>query len=191
MTIPTTLTQGPGTALFAVDPAHTQVQFAVRHLMISTVRGGFKDVQGHVQIDESDPARATVDIRANIASIDTREPQRDAHLKSPDFFDAERFPVMTFRSRRLVGRPDRPFSLVGDLTIRDVTREVVFDVTPEGSGIDPWGNERAGFSATAKISRGEFGLKWNQALETGGVVVGDEVKISIDVELVKQVPQAA
>lgn len=191
MSSPTSVTRGTGTALYAVDPVHTQVAFAVRHLMISTVRGSFKDVQGTVRIDESDPARVAVDVRVNIASIDTREPQRDAHLRSADFFEADRFPVMTFQGGRVVGTTDGPFKLVGDLTIRGVTREVVLDVTPEGRGMDPWGGERAGFSATAKISRGEFGLKWNQALETGGVVVGDEVKISIDVELVKQATPAA
>jgi polyisoprenoid-binding protein YceI len=191
MSTHTTVTHSAGAALYAVDPAHTQVEFAVRHLMISTVRGSFKDVQGTVRIDESDPARTAADVRINIASIDTREPQRDAHLRSPDFFDADRFPVMTFQGRHLVGSADGPFKLVGDLTIRDVTREVVVDVTPEGRLIDPWGNERVGFSATAKISRGDFGLKWNQALEAGGVVVGDEVKISIDVELVKQAAAAA
>ncbi len=179
------------TVLFAVDPAHTHVEFAVRHLMISTVKGSFKDVKGTVQIDESNAALTALSVSIGIDSIDTREPQRDAHLKSPDFFDAERFPVMTFQGRRIIGRPDDPFKLVGDLTIRDVSREIVFDVVPEGRGRDPWGNERAGFSATAKISRGEFGLKWNQALETGGVLVGDEVKISIDVELVKQGSTAA
>ena len=186
MSTPTTFSPAAGITLYSVDPTHTQVAFAVRHLMIATVRGSFKDVQGTVRIDAADPSRAAVDVRVNIGSIDTREPQRDAHLKSADFFDAERFPVMTFRGGRLTGGIDGNFKLAGDLTIRDVTREVVFDVTPEGRGMDPWGNERAGFSATAKISRGEFGLKWNQALETGGVVVGDEVRISIDVELVKQ-----
>jgi polyisoprenoid-binding protein YceI len=129
-------------------------------------------------------------VSVNIASIDTREPQRDAHLRSADFFDAEHFPVMTFQGRRLVGRPDAPFKLVGDLTIRGVTREVVLDVVPEGRIVDPWGSERAGFTATAKISRGEFGLKWNQLLETGGVAVGDEVTISVDVEMVKQAASA-
>ena len=186
MSSPTTTTTASGTTLFAIDPVHTQVGFAVRHLMISTVRGTFRDVQGTVRTDESDSTAIDVNVGVNIASIDTREAQRDAHLKSADFFDAEHFPVMTFHGRRLMGRPEEPFKLVGDLTIRGTTREVVFDVVPEGRGADPWGGERAGFSATARISRSEFGLKWNQALETGGVVVGDEVKISVDVELVKQ-----
>ena len=183
---PTPTTTPSGTTLFAVDPAHTLVEFAVRHLMISTVRGSFKEVQGTVRTDERDPANTAIDVSVNIASIDTREPQRDAHLKSADFFDAEHFPVMAFHGRRVVGATSQPFKVVGDLTIRGVTREVTLEVAPGGSLIDPWGNQRAGFSATAKISRGDFGLKWNQALETGGVVVGDEVKISIDVELVKQ-----
>ena len=184
----TSTTTTPAATLYTIDPAHTQVQFGVRHLMISTVRGTFREVQGTVQADDSGPG--AVNVSVNIASIDTREPQRDAHLRSADFFDAEHFPVMTFQGRRLVGRTTEPFQLVGDLTIRGVTREVTLDVVPEGRGTDPWGNERAGFSATTRISRGGFGLKWNQALETGGVVVGDEVKISIDVELVKQAAPA-
>ena len=180
-----------GAAFYAIDPVHTHLEFAVRHLMISTVRGTFKDVQGTVQTGEPGAGTTAVTVTVNLASIDTREPQRDAHLKSPDFFDADRFPQMTFRSRRVDGPTDRPFKLAGDLTIRDVSREVVLDVVPEGQGMDPWGHERAGFSATGRLSRGDFGLTYNQVLEAGGVVIGDEVKISIDVELVKQpVPQA-
>ncbi len=184
MSTPTTAASG--TTTYAIDPAHTALQFAVRHLMISTVRGTFRKVQGTVQTDDHHPDVAKVEVTVEIAGIDTREPQRDAHLKSADFFDAETFPVMTFQGGRLIGSADGPFKLVGELTIRGVTREVVLDVSPEGRGMDPWGNERAGYSLTAKISRGEFGLKWNQALETGGVVVGDEVKISGDVEIVRQ-----
>jgi polyisoprenoid-binding protein YceI len=180
-----------GAALFVIDPAHTNVEFAVRHLMISTVKGSFKDVQGTVRIDGSDTTRTAVTVTINPASIDTREPQRDAHLKSPDFLDVDRVPAITFQSRRVDGQPDRPFKLVGDLTIRGVTREVVLDVVPEGRGVDPWGHERAGFSATARISRGDFGLTYNQVLEAGGVLIGDEVKISIDVELVKQAAPSA
>ncbi len=185
MSTPTT-TPATGTTLFTIDPAHTELQFAVRHLMISTVRGTFKQVQGTVRVDAAHPDAPGIDVTVVIGSIDTREPQRDAHLKSADFFDAETFPVMTFTGGRLIGSPDGPFKLVGNLTIRGITHEVVLDVTPEGGVVDPWGNERAGYSLTAKIGRGVFGLKWNQALEAGGVVVGDEVKISGDVELVKQ-----
>jgi polyisoprenoid-binding protein YceI len=180
-----------GTALYVIDPAHTHVEFAVRHLMISTVKGSFKEVQGTVRIDGSDTTRTAVAVTINPASIDTREPQRDAHLRSPDFLDVDRFPAITFQNRRVDGQPDRPFKLVGDLTIRGVTREVVLEIVPEGRGVDPWGNERAGFSATARISRGDFGLTYNQVLEAGGVLIGDEVKISIDVELVKQAAPSA
>jgi polyisoprenoid-binding protein YceI len=154
--------------------------------MISTVKGSFKEIQGTVQTDPSKPHETLVSVTIKPASIDTREPTRDAHLRSADFFDVERFPEMRFVGRRVSGSAEAPFDLVGDLTIRGVTREVVLHVTPEGRGIDPWGNERAGFSATAKINRRDFGLTWNQALETGGVLVGDDVKISVDVELIKQ-----
>jgi polyisoprenoid-binding protein YceI len=172
-------------ATWKIDTAHTHAEFAVRHLMISTVKGRFADVQGVVHSDESDLAKSDVDLTISVASIDTREPQRDAHLRSADFFDAENFPQITFRSTRIEG-PGDSFKIVGDLTIRGTTREVVLDVTSEGRAKDPWGGERAGFSATTKIKRSEFGLLWNQVLETGGVVVGEDVKISIDAELVKQ-----
>ena len=191
MNTSTTNPAAGGAALYAIDPAHTHVEFAVRHLMISTVKGSFKELQGTVRVDESDTTRPAVSVTINAASIDTREPQRDAHLRSADFLDVDRAPAIAFKSRRADGQLDRPFKLAGDLTIRGVTREVVLDVVPEGRGVDPWGNERAGFSATARISRGEFGLTYNQVLEAGGVLIGDEVKISIDVELVKQAAGSA
>jgi polyisoprenoid-binding protein YceI len=167
-----------------IDPSHTHVEFAVRHLMISTVKGRFGDVQGLVTMAGNDVSTATADVTIGVESIDTREPQRDAHLRSADFFDVEKFPTLTFKSRRVVPHANGNFALVGDLTLHGVTREVAFDVTSEGSGRDPWGNERAGFSAKTTISRRDFGLTWNQLLETGGFAVGDEVKISIDTELV-------
>jgi polyisoprenoid-binding protein YceI len=169
-----------------VDAAHSNAEFSVRHLMISTVKGRFADVSGKVVTDEANPANSQVDVTIGVASIDTREAQRDGHLKSADFFDAEKFPTITFRSSRIDGALNGAFKVAGDLTIRGVSREVVLDVTAEGRGKDPWGGERAGYSATAKIKRSDFGLTWNQLLETGGVAVGDEIKISIDVELVKQ-----
>ena len=175
----------PARTAWKIDPSHTHAEFAVRHLMISTVKGRFADVQGTVYTDESDPARSSVEVAIGVPSIDTREPQRDAHLRSGDFFDAESHPHITFRSTRVEGAGET-FKLFGDLTIRGVTREVVLDVTAEGRGVDPWGGERAGFSATTKIKRSDFGLTWNQLLETGGVAVGDDVKISIDAELVRQ-----
>jgi polyisoprenoid-binding protein YceI len=169
-----------------IDPTHSHVEFAVRHLMISTVKGRFGEVSGTLQVDAIDPTQSVIDMTINVASIDTREPQRDAHLRSADFFDVDRFPTLRFRSTRVSGSGDE-LQVTGDLTIRDITREVTLIVTPEGNVTDPWGGVRAGYSATTKINRNDFGLTWNVALEAGGFVVGDEIKISIDVELVKEV----
>jgi polyisoprenoid-binding protein YceI len=169
-----------------VDPAHTHVEFAVKHLMIASVRGRFSEITGIVSVPNNDFSRAQVDATIGVASVDTREPQRDAHLKSPDFFEVDKYPTMTFRSRRVehASRDPNQYRLVGDLTLHGVTKEVVLEVTLEGLAKDPYGNNRAGFSATGKLSRKEFGLGWNQLLETGGVVVGDEIKISIDSQVV-------
>lgn len=174
-----------------IDASHSAAEFAVKHLMIATVKGHFGDVKGTVTVDDADPKAARVDVAISVASIDTREEKRDAHLKSADFFDVERFPAITFKGKRLDGVLDGEFKLVGDLTIRDVTREVTLSVESAGRAKDPWGGERAGYAATTKINRKDFGLGWNVALETGGVLVGDEIKISIDVELLKQAAQAA
>lgn len=172
--------------IWQVDPAHTHVAFAVKHLMISTVRGRFSDVAGTVIVPGGDFSRAQVEATVGVASIDTREPRRDGHLKSPDFFDVDKHPTMTFQSRRIertaAGRDE--YRLVGDFTLHGVTNEIVLDATFEGLAKDPHGNNRAGFNATGKINRKDFGLGWNQLLETGGVVVGDEVKISIDAEII-------
>jgi polyisoprenoid-binding protein YceI len=175
-----------GLTTWSIDPAHSNVEFSVRHLMITTVKGRFSDISGTVRSHDADPAKGDVDITIGIPSIDTREPQRDTHLRSADFFDAENFPFMTFKSHRIENGEGTSFRLIGDLTIRGVSRTVPLDVTSEGRTKDPWGGERSGFSATARIKRSEFGLTWNQVLEAGGVAVGDDVKISIDVELVKQ-----
>jgi polyisoprenoid-binding protein YceI len=174
------------TTTWQVDPAHTHVEFAVKHLMISTVRGRFSDVAGTVIVAGDDFSRAQIEATVDVAGIDTHEPQRDGHLKSPDFFDVEKYPTMTFRSRNVeqTSLDANQFRLVGDLTLHGVTKEVHLDATLEGLTKDPYGNNRAGFSATGKINRKDFGLGWNQLLETGGVVVGDEVKISIDAEIV-------
>jgi polyisoprenoid-binding protein YceI len=168
-----------------IDASHSQVEFAVKHMMIATVRGRFADVKGTVVTDDSDLAKAEVDVVIDVNSIDTREAKRDAHLRSPDFFDAETFPLITFKSTRVTGAGGDQFKLVGDLTIHGVTREVALDVTSEGRAKDPWGGERAGYSAQTRVNRKDFGLTWNQALETGGLLVGDEIKISLDLELVK------
>jgi polyisoprenoid-binding protein YceI len=161
------------------------VEFSIRHLMIATVKGRFADVQGTVVIDDADPLATSIDVTIDAASIDTRMAQRDEHLRSPDFFDVANFPTLTFKSRRMV-RDGEDVKVTGDLTIRGVTREVSLNVTANGQQTDPWGGTRAGFEATGRIKRSDFGLTWNQALEAGGVVVGDDVKLSIDVELVKQ-----
>ena len=173
-----------GRTTWAIDPVHTSVEFAVRHLMITTVKGRFADVQGTVVLDEVAPSASSADITVQVSSIDTREPQRDAHLRSADFFEVERFPTLTFRSTAVRDWKTDGFTLIGDLTIHGVTREVALDVTNEGRTRDPWGGERTGFTATTKIKRSEFGLTWNQLLETGGLAVSDDVKISLDVQLV-------
>ena len=179
------------TTKWQLDPAHSNVEFAVKHLMIATVRGRFAAVNGTLEVDEKNPTNAKVDVTIAVASIDTRQEQRDAHLRSGDFFDAERFPTMHFVSKRVDGDPRGEFKVVGDLTIRDVTREITLNVTSEGLGKDPWGGYRAGFSATGKVDRREYGLTWNQTLETGGIVVGDEIKLTVDAEFVQQAAQAA
>jgi polyisoprenoid-binding protein YceI len=185
MTVGSTVSTPAALTTWTIDPTHSNVEFAVRHLMISTVKGRFGEVTGTVTSAGGLLERGQVDITIGVASIDTREAQRDAHLRSADFFEVEKFPQMTFRSTRIEGTGDR-FKVIGDLTIRGVSREVTLDVTSEGRGKDPWGGERAGFSAITKIKRSDFGLTWNQLLETGGVAVSDDVRISIDVELVKK-----
>jgi polyisoprenoid-binding protein YceI len=176
----------PVQTTWKIDPSHSHVEFAVRHLMISTVKGRFAGVAGTVRTDASDPSSADVDVTIDAATIDTREAQRDTHLKSADFFDVEKFPSLTFRATRIAGDPAADFTVTGQLTIHGVTRDVTLTVTAEGRGKDPWGGDRAGYSATTKIKRSDFGLVWNQVLEAGGIAVGDEIKIAIDVELVKQ-----
>ncbi len=171
---------------WVIDAAHTNVEFAVKHLMISTAKGRFADVSGTVQLDEREPERSEVDVTIGVASVDTRQPDRDAHLRSADFFDAEHHPTITFKSTRVTRSDDSEFRIDGDLTIRGVTKPVTLRATEEGRGRDPWGGERLGFSATAKINRRDFGLTWNQLLETGGFAVGEDVKITLDIELVKQ-----
>ena len=173
-----------GQTTWTIDAAHSSVEFAVRHLMITTVRGRFTDVKGTVTADEADPSKSTVEVVIDAASIDTREPQRDAHLRSADFFDVERFPTVTFRSTRVDKGDGESFTLAGDLTIHGVTRPVVLAVQSEGRIKDAWGGIRSGFTAATKIKRSDFGLTWNQLLEAGGVTVSDEVKISLDVQLV-------
>ncbi len=172
-----------------LDPAHTTVEFAVKHMMFTTVRGRFKGVDGTITIDEQNPDASRVEVEIDAASIDTGAPDRDQHLRSADFLDVANYPKLTFRSTRVEGayrkEGDR-FKVTGVLTIRGTSREVTLDCTFEGLGKDPWGGERAGFNAKTEIDRREWGLKWNQALEAGGVHVGNTVKIEIEAQAVKQ-----
>jgi polyisoprenoid-binding protein YceI len=174
------------TSTWTIDADHSEVGFAVKHLMVATVKGAFRKFSGQVVIDEANVAASSIEASIETASIDTRQDQRDAHLRSADFFDAENHPLITFRSRNIEQLRHGHYRAVGDLTIRGTTREVVLDVEETGRGGDPWGNQRIGYSARTTINREEFGLTWNQALETGGVVVGKDVKISLDVETIKQ-----
>src|SRR5271169_1124664 len=189
----TVIAPSPSTNLtqWQIDPAHSAAHFSVRHLMISNVRGEFTKLSGSALINPADPAKSSVEITIQAASLNTREPQRDEHLRSADFFDVANHPTLTFRSKRIEALGAENFKLTGDLTIRGVTKEVSFDVEgPTASVKDPWGNIRAGIAASAKINRKDFGVAFNALTETGGVVVGDEVKITIEAELIQQAPAA-
>jgi polyisoprenoid-binding protein YceI len=168
------------TTTYAIDNAHSNVEFIVRHMMISKVRGRFGTVSGTIAVTP-DNLPASIDVNIDAASVDTREPQRDAHLRSADFFDVEQYPQLQFLSTRVEGSPE-DFKVHGDLTIHGVTRPVVLEGSFEGRGTDPWGNERVAYAATTKINRKDYLLNWNQALETGGVIVSDEVRIELNVE---------
>ena len=181
--------QAPSPTQWQIDPAHSAAHFSVRHLMISNVRGEFSKVSGNVVLDPSDLTKSTVEVSVDATTINTREPQRDEHLRSADFFDVANYPAITFRSKQITAAGAGRFKVTGDLTIRGVTRAVTFDVEgPTPPVKDPWGNVRAGVSATAKINRKDFGLVWNALTEAGGVVVGDEVSITFEAELVQKVP---
>jgi len=177
---------------YQIDPAHSTAHFTVRHMMITNVRGAFSKVTGTVIYDPENLAASSVDVSIDVASIETHEPQRDAHLKSPDFLDAEKFPAITYRSKKVESVGEGELKVTGDLTIHGTSKEIVLKVegpTPEGK--DPWGNVRIGASGAAKIKRSEFGLTWNAALETGGFLVGDDVKIELEVSLIKSQTAAA
>ncbi len=173
------------------DPVHSTIAFSVRHLMIAKVHGQFKAWTGTLQVDESQPANSSVEVRIEAASIDTRESQRDDHLRSPDFLDAQKFPHIVFRSTKAEKAGDGHYRVAGSFTIRDVTREIVLDVEFLGRRKDPWGGERAGFAAKTSIDRKDYGLKFNMPLEGGGVLVGDRVDIALDIEAVKDTAAAA
>ena len=174
------------TSTWSIDPVHSTAQFKVRHMMISNVKGEFTSLKGSLQLDEENVANSRVEAEIDAASVDTSEAQRDAHLKSADFFDVEKFPTLAFRSTKISKRADGELAVAGELTIHGVTRTVAFVVEgPSAPTKDPWGNTRIGLSATTRINRKDFGLTWNAALETGGILVGDEVTITLDVQFVK------
>lgn len=174
------------TSTWKIDPSHTVAEFKVRHMMISNVKGQFAKVTGRLVLDESELMNSHVEATIDAASIETRDPQRDAHLKSGDFLDVESFPTLSFKSTSISLVRAGELAVEGELTIRDMTRKVLFDVEgPTAPAKDPWGNTRVAVSATAKISRKDFGLTWNSALEGGGVLVGDDVTITLDVQFVK------
>jgi polyisoprenoid-binding protein YceI len=173
-----------------IDPAHSEIQFSARHMMISTVRGRFRQFSGTVEADEQNPTTARVEVQIDAASIDTGDDKRDTHLCSPDFLNVEQYPYITFKSTKVEQRDATHGQLAGDLTIRDVTKPVVLDVEYAGMAKSPWGTISAGFSAHTRINRKDWGLNWNVALETGGWLVSDEIRIDVEVELVKQLDQA-
>jgi len=169
-----------------IDSSHSSVNFSVRHMMLSTARGHFATFSGTLDFDESNPAAASVDVKIDVASINTKDEKRDGHLKSGDFFDADKFPHMAFKSTGVQSVSGNTAKLTGDLTIKDVTKPVVLDVEYHGQAKAPWGTTSAGFSASTKINREDWGLGWNAPLETGGVLVGKDVKIELELEAVKQ-----
>jgi polyisoprenoid-binding protein YceI len=179
-----------GTTTWQLDPTHSSVEFSVKHMMMTTVRGRFKEIKATLTGDRDHPDDASVEATIDAASIDTGVADRDAHLRGADFFDAERFPQITFHFTRFEGKPPKEegdsFRVVGELTIRDSAMEVTLDCEYQGRGTDPWGKTRAGFSFRTEIDRREWGLRWNQAIETGGVLVANKVRIEGEVQFVRQ-----
>lgn len=172
---------------YQIDPSHSSAGFSVKHMMIAKVHGGFEKLSGKLQFDPKSLAETSIEVTIEAASINTREAQRDTHLKSPDFFDVEKYPQITFKSRQFEKAGDG-YKVVGDLTIHGVTKQVALEMeSPTQEIKDPWGNTKIAVSGTTKIKRKDFGLTWNAALEAGGVLVGDDVTITLDVQFVKQV----
>ncbi|PWK67274.1 polyisoprenoid-binding protein YceI [Streptomyces sp. CG 926] len=185
-----TLTVDPALAAltgdYVIDPAHSSIGFTVRHAMVTNVRGAFTEHEGTLHLDGADPARSTASIDIKIASVDTGIADRDGHLRSGDFFDAETFPLMTFRSTEARQLGGDTYRITGELTIKDVTRPLSIDLEFNGSATDPYGNERVGFEGSTEIQRSDWGLTWNAALEAGGVMVSDKVKLTFDISAIKQ-----
>ena len=179
------------TAVWNIDSSHSAIHFSVRHMVVSKTRGRFTKFSGQIEFDPDDPAKSSVQVTIDPASLDTADAQRDAHLRSADFFDVDKYPQATFKSTKVIDLDGDKYQVEGDLTIRGVTRPVVLEAVFEGSAKDPWGGERAGFAAVASVDRRDFGLTWNKALEAGGVLVGDKVELTLEIEAVKQAAQQA
>lgn len=178
---------GAATTTWQIDPQHSSAQFAVRHLGLSTVRGAFSKVSGTLVFDDKDITKSSIEVTIDVNTVDTREPDRDKDLRSERFFDVAHYPTMTFKSKKVEQTAPGKLKVTGDLTIRGTTKEVVLDVDgPTAPVKDPWGNQRLAATATAKINRQDYGVKWNATLDNGGVVVGDDVNITIDVELIQK-----
>jgi polyisoprenoid-binding protein YceI len=173
------------TSKWSLDVAHSSIDFAIRHMMVSKVKGAFRNFEANIEADLEDLTTASIEFSVDVNSVDTRNEDRDNHLRSADFFDVEHFPKMTFKSTEISKKSPGEYEVTGDLTIRGKTNPETFIVSYEGSGKDPWGNEKVGFEAHGSISRSEYGLTWNTALETGGVLVADQVQISLDVQASK------
>jgi len=178
-----TATEAQTRTTWKLDPSHSTIEFVAKHMMITTVRGRFAEFEGTIVADEANIGASSVEVTMQAASIDSRAEQRDGHLRSADFLDVERFPVVTFRSTKVEGTKET-FTVTGDLTIRDVTRPITLEATFEGTGKDPWGGTRSSFSASGKFDRRDYGLTWNVALEAGGILVSNEVKIQIEAQAV-------
>ena len=182
----TTTTSPASTQTWKLDPAHSSAEFKVKHMMISNVKGSFNGLAGTLVENTSDPTRSTVEATIDVSTVSTGDAARDTHLKSGDFFETEKYPHMTFRSTGVEKRGEGDYRVTGDLTLHGATHPVVFAVEgPTAPGQDPWGNTRIGLSATTKINRKDFGLTWNAALETGGILVGEDVQITIDAQFLK------
>jgi polyisoprenoid-binding protein YceI len=182
----TSTATGTTTSTWTIDASHSLAEFSVKHMMVSNVKGRFGELSGTIQLDEADITKSSVDVSINVASIDTRDEKRDAHLKSPDFFDVENFPVITFKSTKVDQNGRDRLNVTGDLTIHGTTRPVILETELNGRSPSPWGTEVIAFSAQTTISRKDWDMNFNIPLESGGVVVGDKVKVSIEVEAIKQ-----
>jgi polyisoprenoid-binding protein YceI len=181
------LPAGAATSTWQIDPQHSSAQFAVRHMAISMVRGAFSKISGTLVLDDQDVTKSTIEVSIDVSTVDTREPDRDKDLRSDRFFDVAHFPTMTFKSKKVEQAGPGKLKVTGDLTIRGTAKEVVLDVDGPAAPVkDPWGNLRTAATATAKVNRQDFGVKWNAKLDNGGVVVGDDVSITIDVELLQK-----